>query len=375
VPLRVTWGQVLAWRLERHLLDPLGDHPPETVVERLCGVQAQVPSSAELAVRLRSQASGDGAVAAALADGRLLRTWAMRGALHLLTPQLGAALLALIADGRPWQRPSWQRAFGMDAAGTAALRDAVAEVLSGRVLTREQLVSEVVARPGMAGLAAGLRSGWGTLLKPLAWQGELCHGPSQGTRATFMRPADASPAWQGLPTVDVAARLAVEAYVRAHGPATPVRFGRFLSGGFLGIRGLRRWFDELGDRLVEVDVDGERAWIWAEDAADVQAARASEVLRLLPGFDQWVLGPGSDDGHVVTPDRRALVSRTGGWISPVVIRGGRVVATWSLDADRIGVAWFAEAGRPPKRALEAEVARLGGILGRELRLAVERIPA
>ena len=44
-----------------------------------------------------------------------------------------------------------------------------------------------------------LRSGWGTLLKPLAWQGDLCFGPSRGNRTTFMRPEDASSRWAGVP--------------------------------------------------------------------------------------------------------------------------------------------------------------------------------
>jgi hypothetical protein len=74
---------------------------------------------------------------------------------------------------------------------------------------------------------------------------------------------------------------------------------------------------------------------------------------------------------VVPPGRRALVSRTAGWISPLAVLGGRVVATWSLDDDHVRLAWFAEAGRAPARALGSEIRRLGGLLGRELRLAIE----
>jgi hypothetical protein len=48
--LKVSWRQALAWRMERHLLNPIGALPVAGVVRRLCGVQAQVASSAELAV-------------------------------------------------------------------------------------------------------------------------------------------------------------------------------------------------------------------------------------------------------------------------------------------------------------------------------------
>ena len=89
-------------------------------------------------------------------------------------------------------------------------------------------------------------------------------------------------------------------------------------------------------------------------------------MRLLPGFDQYVLGPGTADGHVVPTARRAAVSRQAGWISPVVVAGGVVSGTWELDGDQVRVAWFGEAGKPPRRALDAEVLRLSELLDRDL---------
>src|SRR4051794_35829830 len=130
----ITWDRALAWRLERHLLDPIGDVSVEDVVGRLCGVQAQVASSAELAVRVRRTTSAAGEVAAALSDGRLVRTWAMRGTLHLLRPEDGGAFLSLIADGRSWERPSWVRYFGATPEVMERLREAVREILHGRTL-------------------------------------------------------------------------------------------------------------------------------------------------------------------------------------------------------------------------------------------------
>jgi hypothetical protein len=94
-------------------------------------------------------------------------------------------------------------------------------------------------------------------------------------------------------------------------------------------------------------------------------------VRLLPGFDQYVLSPGTADAHVVPTARRAAVSKQRGWISPVVVAGGVVGGTWELDGDRVRLAWFREAGRPPPRTtLEAEVARLSSILDCGLRSAI-----
>jgi len=227
----VTWEQALAWRMRRQLLDPVGDRPVAEVVRRLCGVQAQVASTAELAVRVRRTASKAGDVARALRQGRLIKTWAMRGTLHLLTPEDGGAFLSLIAAGRSWDRPSWQRYFGVTPKQLEALRAVVREALDGTVLTREQLVAAVVARRGFGHVGDALLSGWGSLLKPLAWQGDLCFGPSQGTRVTFMRPEDASSRWTGVPEPDDAAPIAIAAYLRSHGPATVNGFANWLSRG------------------------------------------------------------------------------------------------------------------------------------------------
>lgn len=56
--VRIGWRQELAWRMHRQLLDPVRKEPVEAIVSRLCGVQAQVASSAELAVRVRMADSG-----------------------------------------------------------------------------------------------------------------------------------------------------------------------------------------------------------------------------------------------------------------------------------------------------------------------------
>jgi hypothetical protein len=368
--VKVTWKQALAWRMRRHLLDPLGSLSIPHVVRRLCGVQAQVASSAELAVRVRRQASRAGEVARALTQGRLIKTWAMRGTLHLLTPEDGGAFLALIAAGRSWARPSWQRYFGVSTKQMDALREAVREALDGAVLTREELVAKVVQRRGLGHVGETLRSGWGTLLKPLAWQGDLCFGPSRGNRVTFTSPGAASSRWGGLPEPDQAALLAIVAYFGAYGPATIEAFGNWLSGGWFGKRQLRTWFEALHDRMAEVDVEGERAHVLAEDLDELASTRPTAAVRLLPGFDQYVMGPGTGDGHVVPAGRRSAVSKQSGWISPVVVAGGAVGGTWELDGGQVRLAWFREAGKAPRKAMEAEVARLSSILDRDLRATI-----
>ena len=73
---------------------------------------------------------------------------------------------------------------------------------------------------------------------------------------------------------------------------------------------------------------------------------------------------------MIAPARRSDVSRQSGWIAPIVVAGGVVSGTWELDGDAVSVAWFREAGKPPRRRLDAEVKRLGAILDRRLALSL-----
>ncbi|MGP4020858.1 DNA glycosylase AlkZ-like family protein [Saccharopolyspora sp. 5N708] len=104
------------------------------------------------------------------------------------------------------------------------------------LLTREELVTSLLADKRFKGMAEQLSSGWGTPLKPLAWQGVLCHGPNQGGKTTFTSPAGFFPTWRGIPEPDEAAPVAIAAYLGAYGPATPETFDAWLSRNSLSAR-------------------------------------------------------------------------------------------------------------------------------------------
>ncbi|MFG2824108.1 winged helix DNA-binding domain-containing protein [Kitasatospora sp. NPDC048365] len=372
--MRVTHEQVFAWRLRRQGLVPRGGGGVAEVVRRLCGVQAQVASAAELAVAVRQEAPRPGAVAAALADRTVVRTWAMRGTLHLMDPGDLPSYLSLISAARTWEKPSWQRTFGVTPDRMAALGDAVEELLSAGPLSRAELTEALVARPAFADLREQLTSGWGTVLKPLAWTGRLCNGPGEGNRAGFAAPRTWIAGWLGtLPEPEQAAHTVLPAYLGAHGPATAESFDAWLLRGASRKARLRGWFAALGDRLAEVSVDGEPRRMLAEDVAELAATQPSEEVVLLPGFDQYVLGTGTSDARLLAPERRSEVSRAAGWISPVVVHGGRVAGVWEFDGDVVDVRLFAEHGALPAGALEAAAERLAACTGAPRRLAVRTV--
>ena len=369
----LSWDQVLSWRMDRHLLDRPAGRDPAEIVSRVAGIQAQVPSSAEqaLAVR-RSEAAAD--VASALADRTLMRTWAMRGTLHLLHSADAPAFLSILASARTWQKPTWQREFAT-ADQMDAIAEAVSDILTGTVLTREELAKAIEDRTGDPSLAERLTSGWGALLKPLAWQGLLCNALPENNRVTFTAPATWLPTWAGLPSLDDAARSAVPAYLAAHGPSDAPAFNQWIMRGMLRKLLTRGWFDTLAEDgvLTPVTVEGETLYARTEDLDGLAVATPTDRVRLLPAFDQFVLGPGTKDDRILPTARRGWVSRAAGWIAPTVVRGGRIVGTWRVAGSSLSVELFEETGHVDRDGIESERAVWADVLGEKLTTSVTEV--
>ena len=162
---------------------------------------------------------------------------------------------------------------------------------------------------------------------------------------------------------------AVEAYFRAYGPATPDHVRYWLGDG----TGRGPQADPVLDRGASATasrrstIDGESAYVLREHLEELAATAATTAIRLLPGYDQWVLGPGTADAHVVPPARRTLVSRQANHRD----RRWSRVRHLGLTDDQVVVAWFTEAGPPAQEALAEEVSRLATILDRPLQLSVQ----
>lgn len=363
--LAVTWSDALGWRLERHLLDPVGSEPVAEVVRRLGAVLSMDESLAELAVRTRQTGSQPGELAQALAEGTVIKAFAFRGSMHYLAVQEAGIYLALRSAGRQWELPSWVEHYGLTPADWPDFRAAVRDALSGEPLTMAELGDVLTAHRAYRHLKAVFDEGAWTLVKPLSWQGDLSLGPPRGRQPTFQR-LDSNPRWQGVPHLDDAGPRAIMAYLRTYGPATFDQVQYWLGEGLsAGRKRLQGWWSDLAGELVAVDVEGTTAYVAREDADSLGSAGPSEAVRFLPGHDQWVMGPGIKDAHVTPQARRDRVTRK----ANLVVCGGVVRGTWARKGEEVTVTWLDEMG-PPRQGIAAEVSRLAGILDRDLRLTL-----
>jgi hypothetical protein len=370
--ISLSWPQVNAWRLSRQYLLQRADRGKLLeAVSHLGGIQAQVISAAEMALGARVEGLAPTEVQNALwRDRSLIKTWAMRGTLHLLASSdfplyVGARSEQLARVRHP---PSYYQYHGVTPDELEAIIANIPLVLTGEPMTREQLASAIAERAGKPNLRAVLLSGWGALLKPSAQGGDLCFGPNQGQNVTFVRPAEWIGAWRGLEAGPALQEIA-RRYLSAYGPAAPEDFARWW-GTDAGPA--KRLFRSLGDELAPVEVEGWSAWALASILPELEVAQAPHAVRLLPQFDAYTIGVSRDCEPILAGVHKARVYRPQGWISAVVLVDGRMEGVWESETQGpkrvLKVEMFLPPSASVKRGLEAEAGRLGEFLGLDAEL-------
>lgn len=358
-------AQALAWRSQRNFLVS-GAGSVADVVRRLVAVPAW-SGDPKLAVGRRLEDPSPNALEQAMDRGDVVKTYAFRGATHLFAAGDAAAYMAVRCANRQWELPSWRTHYGLAPDDWPALREVVGAALGSESIPQVELAERVARTPRFHHLRAALASSQ-TLLKPLAWQGDLCFGPDDQGMATFRAPSR-DPRWTGLPDLHDAGRHAVLAYLDAYGPATRTNLHTWLNEGLsAGRRRLDGWIDDLANGVIaDVLVDGAPMLHLREHVESLAATDPTpEQVAFLAGYDQWVLGPGTADERIVPSARRALITRG----ANIVIRRGRVAGTWKIDGGALVVSWFAESGPPPRQALEREAEQLSLLRSQALAVTV-----
>ena len=367
--MALTWAKALGWRLRRHLLDPVGSGSVADVVGQLGAIPAWPDTAAELAIGARRAGGRSGDAAQALSAGKVVKVFAFRGGMHLMTPQDAGAYLSVRSSSRMWELPSWQSFYELTPSDWPRFRDYVRQALADGPLTRTEFIAALGRSRRYRHLGTVIADGNDTLIKPLTWQGDMGLGAARDGETTFLLLEDV-PGWAGIPELDVAGPTLVAAYFRIHGPTTKDRVHDWLGKGLGAKRpAITRWLDQLDERLATLTVDGDPVLALREDLDELRTTSPSSAVRLLPGRDPWVMAPGTSDPRVVSPARRQLMSQSA---NPVVARGV-VAGAWTVRAGSLEVRWFTESGRVPRASLEQEAATLATFLDRPLDLAVELI--
>jgi hypothetical protein len=378
-PARLTWSGVVARRLERQLLAAPGTNlGPADVASVLCGVHAQILGSAELAIGRRIAGATRTDVQRALWEERtLVKTFGPRGTVHLLAtadlPMWTGALSAL-----PGSTPQHPEPVAFNADETEEVIAAIGDSLADAELTVDELTTAIEERAGPWAVERTMDAfqvkwpRWRQLTSTAAHRGVLCFGPNKGRNVTYTNPHRWSPGLRPAPGREAVATL-LRRYLHVFGPASTDHFARWLN---IPPGAARTAFEEMGDALEPVEVDGEPAWATAGDTT--VPSRPPEGLRLLPYFDAFVVAGQPRSRLFPGPAAKRALSPSGqAGNYPVLLIDGVVGGVWHQRRSGRRVEITVEPLRPlsasRRRELEAEAATVAAVLEGEPMLTIGRV--
>jgi Winged helix DNA-binding domain len=348
------------WLTDRH------GQTVAAVAAHTAGLQAQDTPAARLAVRARSRRLTAQAVRRACAEQRsVVRTWLMRGTLHMVAAEDVRWMLALFGPRNIAGSARRRRDLGLDDRTCARALAEIPKVLAEESpLPRASLVDRLVQR----GVAVDQRGqAPAHLVGYAAAHGLICRGPDlDGDEPGYVLlddwlPADTRPAADGGTDEEAALAELARRYVGGYGPAT--------AGDMAAWSGLPAGLCRHALGLVSDDVSELAGGTYVLAGHDHQPTGGDPVLRLVGAFDAYLLGYRSRQPAL---DHRYAkrIQAGGGIIHPAVLVDGRVVGTWRLRRDRSPATVTIEQFLPLERALlpalAAEATDLGRFLGIEV---------
>ena len=361
MPGRVSLAGLRALRLRAQGLAPrLPRRSLLRAVQAVVGVNAQLVSAMALSLRARVEGLTWEALETSRVERRaMVRTWCMRGTLHLLAADELDGLLSAISPGAI--RGAWRwldKRAGLKGERARLVLDTAYQVLKrDGPLTRRELMAAVSAELGFETQAAAAGV---VFLNGLL--GRACFGPFEGAEPTYAALDD----WLGRPIqiseapdhVALARR-----YLRGYGPATPrdlaAWWGMSLGEAKTAWTGLR-------DELVEIQVEGRPAWLLASEAKDLREPEPAEhTVRLLPAFDTYLLGYADREFAVPKPFQKHIFH--GGQVVPALIVDGLAAGTWRYEQRgrlmRIAVTPFGKLNREVRGLIAEEAEDVGRFYG------------
>ena len=268
-------------------------------------------------------------VEAALEGGSVLRTWPMRGTIHLVPAEDARWMLRVLGE-KPLAGAAKRREYlGLSTRDADRAVDLLGAALAGGGrLTRAQCIAALVS----GGIDGAGQRGY-HLLWYASQHGVTCIGPNVDGEQTFVLLDDWAPQQREVNRDEALATMALR-YFRSHGPTTRKDFagwaGLTAGDAKAGIAG-------CGDALVGVTVDSVEMMMTAELAGAIGGDRGTSAVHRAPRMDQWMALPGFDEYLLGFKDRSLMVDAAGmeavipgknGVFRSTIVRDGRVVGTW-----------------------------------------------
>ncbi|GHO76743.1 hypothetical protein KSD_45140 [Ktedonobacter sp. SOSP1-85] len=291
---------------------------PEEVVRWLGAMQAQEYQEALWAIGLRTRSATLAMVEQAIAEGKIVRTWPMRGTLHFVPAQDAKWMLELTATRMIAKDKRRQEQLELD----ETIIERAAQLLHDALHGGKRL-----SRPGVmtlwedAGISTRGQRGY-HLLWYLAQTGLICLGPYEGKQQTFVLLDEWVPQPRKFSREEALNEL-VKRYVASHGPVTVHDFAWWTG---LTISEARTGFHAVRSELCVEKHNGQEYW-FSGDVLNGEAHPSSDFY-LLPGFDEYLLGYKDRSAVLAAEHVQKVVPGNNGVFMPMLVVAGQIAGTW-----------------------------------------------
>ncbi|MES2074339.1 MAG: winged helix DNA-binding domain-containing protein [Pseudomonadota bacterium] len=279
-------------------------------------IQAQDYASAKWAIGARMPNETDASVTQAINDGKIVRTWLMRGTIHMVATEDVRWMNTLTAPGNVVASTPRRQQLGFDER-TILRSHAILSVAlkGGKLRTREELYTLLEDK----GISTTDQRGY-HLLWRAAQDGVLCFA---GQR--FVALDDWVPAQAPMERDQALGELA-KRYFQSRGPATLKDF-QWWSG--MTASDAERGLDVIKAELEMHTYDGHELWAMPGEPPAFQYHGAA-----LPAFDEYLLGY-KERGMVLDPlYNNRVCPPANGLFQPLMLIQGKVVGTWKRDSGK-----------------------------------------
>ncbi|WP_061961230.1 winged helix DNA-binding domain-containing protein [Demequina flava] len=299
-------------------------------------------------------------VEAALEAGEALRTWPMRGTIHLV-PSRDARWMLDLMGAKPLAGAAKRREYlGLTDDDAQRTLEVLGTELRGARLTRDECIGALTD----AGVNAAGQTAY-HLLWFAAQSGLTCIAPHRDGKQTFALLSEWAPDQVELSREQALATIAMR-FVRSHGPVSVKDMARWTG---LGVRDCRAGLVGAGDAVEEVATeDGPMfmaAGLVARGGGD--GAEAAAVWVTAPGFDEVLLGYADRSAQVSADDFTRVVPGKNGVFRATLLRHGEVVGTWKraggAGAVVVDVESFRRLGAQDRRDAEHAFTAYGTFVG------------
>ncbi len=319
----MTPSALVSERLRSHRLTA----PARTVTDaaaHMLAVQSQEFLAGRWALGIRTTGSPTlGTVDRAFARGELVRSWPMRGTLHILPARDLHWVLSVTAERQRKQVAARHRELGIDAELLGRVGAAIRERLTDGGRTRAQLLDDVASLGIDPAGQRGVHIIGALCVDLVLVQGPVVARDGAVGREQLFVLADEHVSVRSTPD-DPLAEFFVR-YVDGHGPASVADFA-WWSGLTLGVA--REALERSRHRITEVD-DG--LFVSAERPRRARGADDA-VVRALPMFDEYYISY-ADRGAVADAEAMARIGPgKNGMVRASLLSGGRIAGAWTHSA-------------------------------------------